>query len=103
MRPRLIWGRDDTLVLAAFVDACKTGRFKWIDKGAYLTSTVHVRNVCEGMVLAAERYRWMVRLCCLAHTMQRGEQGEAYFLTDGAPRTFREHMGRLLESQVRAA
>src|SRR5690349_21613709 len=53
--PRFIWGRGDTTVLPAFADAVKSGVFKWFNGGTYRTSTCHVRNVCEGMVCAAER------------------------------------------------
>jgi len=42
-----------------------------------------VRNVCEGMVLAAER----------------GRPGEIYFLTDGEPVDFRDFMTRMLATQ----
>jgi len=83
VRPRLIWGNDDTSVLSAMVAAVKAGRFMWMDGGAYPTSTCHVDNVCEGMLLAAEK----------------GRGGEAYFLTDGAPVELREFVTRLLASR----
>src|SRR5262249_46121152 len=55
VRPRFIWGRGDTAVLPKLVDAVKSGRFMWIAGGRYRTSTCHVANVVEGMLLAAER------------------------------------------------
>jgi nucleoside-diphosphate-sugar epimerase len=73
VRPRMIWGKGDTAVLPKILDAMRKGRFAWIGDGRYLTSTCHVRNVCEGILLAAER----------------GGPGEVYFLTDGAPVEFR--------------
>lgn len=76
IRPRLIWGADDSSVLPKLVEAVKKGQFAWIDGGHYLTSTCHVHNVVEGALLAAER----------------GRGGDAYFLTDGAPVEFREFM-----------
>ena len=48
-----------------------------------MTSTTHVDNVVEGLVLAAER----------------GTSGAAYFVTDGAPIEFREFVTRLLATQ----
>src|SRR6185503_3647620 len=57
VRPRFIWGNDDTSVLAILSDAVKHGRYMWIDGGRYPTSTTHVDNVCEGLVLAAEKGR----------------------------------------------
>lgn len=78
IRPRLIWGADDTSVLPQIVELVKQGKFAWIDGGHYLTSTCHVHNVVEGALLAAEK----------------GRGGEAYFLTDGAPVEFRSFMTR---------
>jgi len=83
VRPRFIWGKDDTSVLANMVQAVKDGRFMWMSGGNYKTSTCHVQNVCEGALLAAER----------------GRGGEAYFLTDGEPVIFREFVTKLLKTQ----
>ena len=47
------------------------------------TSTCHVDNVVEGVLLAAER----------------GASGETYFLTDGPPVDFREFLTKLLATQ----
>ena len=55
----------------------------WFDGGHYLTSTCHVANVCEGMILAAEY----------------GQGGEIYFLTDGQPVEFRSFITQLLQTQ----
>jgi nucleoside-diphosphate-sugar epimerase len=74
VRPRLIWGPGDTTFAPAVLDAMRGGRWAWVSGGDYLTSTCHVRNVVEGLVLAA--------------TVERA-QG-TYFLTDGAPVRFRE-------------
>ena len=82
VRPRLIWGRGDTSILPDLIDACRKGRFRWIGGGRHLTSTCHIQNVCEGMILAA----------------QRGRPGEIYFLTDGAPVEFRTFVARMLAS-----
>ena len=83
VRPRLIWGNDDTSVLAALAAAVKAGRFMWMDGGRYPTSTAHVDNVCEGMLLAAEK----------------GRGGEAYFLTDGAPVELRGFVTKMLATR----
>lgn len=88
VRPRLIWGRDDSSVLPQLLSAVKKGQFAWIDGGRYLTSTCHVANVCEGALLAAEK----------------GQGGEAYFLSDGAPVEFRDFMTRMFATRgVQAA
>lgn len=83
VRPRLIWGNDDTSVLAALAAAVQAGRFMWMDGGRYPTSTTHVDNVCEGMLLAAEK----------------GRGGEAYFLTDGASVELRTFVTQMLATR----
>ncbi|RKI05960.1 NAD-dependent epimerase/dehydratase family protein [Corallococcus sp. AB030] len=83
VRPRMVWGPGDTTVLPALVAAVKSGRFRWIGGGHYLTSTCHVANVVEGMLLAAEK----------------GQGGQAYFLTDGPPVEFRAFVTALLKTQ----
>lgn len=83
IRPRLIWGLDDTSVLGQIVDAVRAGRFAWIDGGRALTSTCHVSNVVEGAILAAEK----------------GRGGQPYFLTDGEPVQGREFITAMLATQ----
>jgi nucleoside-diphosphate-sugar epimerase len=74
VRPRMVWGRDDTTILPKLIKAVSSGRFLWIEHGNYLTSSTHIDNLCEGLYLAA----------------QRGRAGQSYFITDGSPITFRE-------------
>lgn len=82
VRPRLVWGPGDTTVLPLILDAAREGRWAWVNGGHYLTSTCHVRNLCEGIELAAER----------------GVGGRSYFLTDGAPVEFRQFVTRCAEA-----
>lgn len=83
IRPRLIWGRGDTSVLPQLAAAVRQGRFRWIGDGRQLTSTCHVRNVVEGLLLAAER----------------GRPREVYFLTDGPPVELQWFLRELLATQ----
>jgi len=83
VRPRFIWGKGNTSVLPQIINAVQKKQFMWIGGGRYLTSTCHVRNVCEGSLLAAER----------------GRGGEIYFLTDGNPIEFRNFITALLKTQ----
>jgi nucleoside-diphosphate-sugar epimerase len=83
VRPRFVWGRDDTTALPQLVAAVQTGKFAWIDGGRYLTSTTHIDNLCHGLDLA----------------LQRGRSGEVYFITDGTPVEFRSFVERLLQTQ----
>eukprot|EP01059_Diplonema_ambulator_P026785 TRINITY_DN4421_c0_g1_i1.p1 TRINITY_DN4421_c0_g1~~TRINITY_DN4421_c0_g1_i1.p1 ORF type:complete len:397 (+),score=83.36 TRINITY_DN4421_c0_g1_i1:48-1238(+) len=82
VRPRLIWGKDDTVVLKELSKAAKEGILKWFSGGMYLTSTCHVTNVCEGIEKA----------------LAKGRPGEAYFVTDGKPVHFKEFISRMLLS-----
>jgi nucleoside-diphosphate-sugar epimerase len=83
MRPRLVWGAGDTTLLPEIVAAMKGGKFAWIGGGQHLTSTTHVDNVVEGLILTA----------------QKGRAGEAYFVTDGEPVVFREFISELVSTQ----
>ncbi|MHB8659590.1 MAG: NAD-dependent epimerase/dehydratase family protein [Solirubrobacteraceae bacterium] len=83
VRPRFVWGRGDTTLLPQLVDLARSGRFAWIGGGRHLTSTTHVDNAVEGLVLAATR----------------GQPGNAYFVTDGEPVVFRDFVGELLKTQ----
>ena len=83
VRPRFVWGAGDTTLLPILVGMARSGRFRWIGGGRQLTSTTHVENTVEGLVLAAER----------------GRPGNAYFVTDGSPVVFREFVTALLGTQ----
>jgi nucleoside-diphosphate-sugar epimerase len=83
VRPRFVWGRGDTTLLPAMVEMVRSGRFAWIGGGRNRTSTTHVDNAVEGLVLA----------------VARGAAGNAYFVTDGEPVVFREFVTELLSTQ----
>jgi nucleoside-diphosphate-sugar epimerase len=83
LRPRFVWGVGDTTLLPQIIELVRSGRFAWIDGGRHRTSTTHVANTVEGLLLAA----------------QRGRPGEAYFVTDGVSVVFREFLGKLMATQ----
>jgi nucleoside-diphosphate-sugar epimerase len=83
LRPRFVWGRGDTTLLPVILEMVRSGRFAWIGGGRHRSSTTHVENTVEGLVLSATR----------------GRPGNAYFVTDGEPVVFREFIGRLLATQ----
>jgi nucleoside-diphosphate-sugar epimerase len=83
LRPRFVWGKGDTTLLPEMVATVEAGRFAWVGGGRNVTDTAHVDNVVEGLLLAAEK----------------GQPGEAYFLTDGEPVVFREFVTELLRTQ----
>jgi nucleoside-diphosphate-sugar epimerase len=83
VRPRFVWGRGDTTLLPVMVEMVRSGRFAWIGGGRHRTSTTHVDNTVEGLVLAATS----------------GQPGNVYFVTDGEPVVFREFVSELLATQ----
>ncbi|AFM11010.1 NAD-dependent epimerase/dehydratase family protein [Turneriella parva] len=83
IRPRFVWGRDDTTALPQLIDAANTGKLKWIDGGHYLTSTTHIANLVAGVEAA----------------LAKAKGGEIYFVTDGAPVSFRNFVTELLSTQ----
>jgi nucleoside-diphosphate-sugar epimerase len=83
VRPRFVWGRGDRTILPGLVKSIEAGRFAWIGGGRQRTSTTHVDNVVEGLMMAAER----------------GEPGGVYFVTDGDPVVFRDFVSELVATQ----
>jgi nucleoside-diphosphate-sugar epimerase len=83
VRPRFVWGRGDTTLLPTMVEMVRAGRFAWIGGGGHRTSTTHVDNVVEGLLLGATR----------------GRPGDVCFVTDGEPVVFREFVTNLLSTQ----
>ena len=79
----LVWGVGDTDLLPAVLDDMIRGRWVWPSGGRHLVSTTHLRNACEGLVLAA----------C------KGQVGAVYHFTDGAPVEMRTFFSALVESQ----
>ncbi len=83
VRPRLVWGPGDASVLPTLIELIDKGRFAWIGGGKHLTSTTHVDNTVEGLVLGAEK----------------GKPGNVYFVTDGEPVVFREFVTEWVATQ----
>jgi nucleoside-diphosphate-sugar epimerase len=83
VRPRFVWGRGDTTLLPVLTQMARSGRLAWIGGGRQRTSTTHVENTVEGLVLGA----------------RSGRPGNAYFVTDGEPVVFREFVSEMLATQ----
>jgi nucleoside-diphosphate-sugar epimerase len=83
IRPRFVWGPDDTVLMPVMIELVRSRRFRWIGGGRQLTSTTHVDNCAEALVLAADR----------------GTPGAAYFVTDGPSVVFREFVTALLATR----
>lgn len=80
VRPRMVWGRDDTTALPQLIGAASSGQLAWIDGGHYKTSSTHIANLCAGIDLA----------------LANGRGGEVYFLSDGEPWAFRKLVSGML-------
>ncbi|UXN74953.1 NAD-dependent epimerase/dehydratase family protein [Devosia sp. A8/3-2] len=87
IRPRFVWGRDDTTALPGLVAAAQSEQLAFIDGGHYRTSTTHIANLCHGIALA----------------LDKGRSGQVYFITDGEPAEFRSFVTSLLQTQRIAA
>ena len=83
MRPRFVWGRDDSTALPQLADAARTGKLSWIGGGRYRMSTTHIANVVHGIMLSLEL----------------GRGGEVYFVSDGEPVEFRDFITELLATR----
>jgi hypothetical protein len=80
LRPRLIWGEGDKTVLPVVKAMAEAGKFMWIDEGRAMTSATHIDNLVAAIDLA----------------LTKGRAGEAYFVVDGAPVSFRDFLTRYL-------
>lgn len=87
VRPRFVWGRDDTTAMPQILKAITDNKFAWIDGGRYKTSITHVGNLC----IAIDR------------VIDRGISGETYFVSDDDDRSFREIITALVEAHGLAA
>lgn len=87
VRPRFVWGRDDSTALPQLLQAVDAGRFAWIAGGRYATSTTHIANLVHGIERA----------------LVAGQPGQCYFITDAEVVEFRSFIGALLASQGRRA
>ncbi|MBO6938881.1 MAG: NAD-dependent epimerase/dehydratase family protein [Deltaproteobacteria bacterium] len=79
IRPRFVWGPGDTTVLPQILEAANAGAWLWMAKGRSRTSTTHVTNLIDALLIAIER----------------GPGGEAYFVADAGTRTMREFVEAL--------
>jgi len=82
LRPTFIWG-PGVAALTSMIDKINGGQFSWIDNGNVAFESVHVDNVVQAIVLA----------------LDKGESNQIYYVTDDDPRTVKDVLGGLLETQ----
>lgn len=79
IRPRLVWGKDDSVMLPQVMKVISAGHYGWLTP-SYMTSTCHITNCVECLCLAATK----------------GRPGQVYFVTDGKSTSFQHFMTQLL-------
>lgn len=82
IRPPFIWG-PDMPALDRMVETVEAGQFQWVAGGGQTMSTCQVENLCQALILAADR----------------GKDGAAYFVSDGVDTTLKAFLTRLLSSR----
>ena len=82
MRPGFIYGERDRTVLPKLVDSLKRGLFTYFGSGQQALNCIYVKNLVEGIFLAAE---------------SPAAVGEVFNLTDGQLVTKRQFVSRVAE------
>ncbi len=55
LRPRLIWGPEDTNLMPQLVERARSGRLRFVGGGANLVDTTYIDNAADAHLLAADR------------------------------------------------
>jgi nucleoside-diphosphate-sugar epimerase len=83
LRAPLIWGKGDMHVLPGIMDTIQKNRMQFIGGGKQRMATCHVKNVCEGLMLAEES----------------SFGGEVYFIADEKPVVAKEFITDYVSTQ----
>lgn len=82
LRPPFIWGAGMP-TLDEMVETVHAGRWQWVDGGKQAMSSCHVDNLCDALILAADR----------------GRGGQAYFVADNEESTLKSFISALLSTR----
>ncbi|WP_131114805.1 NAD-dependent epimerase/dehydratase family protein [Lichenihabitans psoromatis] len=82
IRPPMIWGKDMP-TLDHMVETVRAGRWQWPGGGDQAMSAIHVDNLVDALILAADH----------------GKGGEAYFVADAEDGTLKSVIGGLLATR----
>ena len=85
LRPRLIWGPEDTNLVPQLVARARSGQLRLIGDGSNLVDTVYIDNAVDAHMLAADR-------------LEPGAPcaGRPYFISNGEPRPMKEIINGIL-------
>jgi nucleoside-diphosphate-sugar epimerase len=78
LRPTLVYGPRSPLWLVAYFERCRTEQLALIDGGRGLANLIHVDDLVDAMLVAAER---------------PGVAGEAFLMNGPEPVTWRDYIG----------
>jgi nucleoside-diphosphate-sugar epimerase len=79
LRPRLIWGPDDTNLVPKLVERARAGQLRFVGDGSNLVDTVYIDNAADAHLLAADRLE--PGAACA---------GRPYFISNGEPLPMKE-------------
>jgi nucleoside-diphosphate-sugar epimerase len=74
LRPRLIWGPEDTNVVPQLVARARAGQLRFVGGGSNLVDTVYIDNAVDAHILAADRL-----------APDAACAGRPYFISNGEP------------------
>jgi nucleoside-diphosphate-sugar epimerase len=85
LRPRLIWGPEDTNLVPQLVARARSGQLRLIGDGSNLVDTVYIDNAVDAHLLAADR-------------LEPGAPcaGRPYFISNGDPRPMKKIINGIL-------
>jgi nucleoside-diphosphate-sugar epimerase len=87
LRPRLIWGPEDTNLVPQIVGRARSGRLRFVGGGDNLVDTTYIDNAADAHLLAADR-------------LAPGSPcaGRPYFISNGEPWPLKTFINRILEA-----
>jgi nucleoside-diphosphate-sugar epimerase len=87
LRPRLIWGPEDTNLVPQLVARARAGQLRFVGDGSNLVDTAYIENVVDAHVLAADRLQ-PAAACA----------GRPYFISNGQPWPMKEIINGILDA-----
>jgi sterol-4alpha-carboxylate 3-dehydrogenase (decarboxylating) len=87
VRPHIVFGPGDTRFFPAVLGRARSGRLKaYVGDARKLSDFTYIDNLVDGLLLASDEL-----------TASSPVGGQAYFVTNGEPRSFWEFIGKLLD------
>jgi nucleoside-diphosphate-sugar epimerase len=87
LRPRLIWGPEDTNLVPQLVERARSGQLRFVGDGSNLVDTVYIDNAVDAHLLAADRL-----------TPGTACAGRPYFISNGEPWPLKKIINGILDA-----